>query len=426
MGQGMRNVATVLSGATLAQIVSIAVSPVISRIYQPDAYGLLGTFSAVLILLSTLAGLAYPAAIVIPGRDETARILAALGIACGILLSISLFIPIIIFHAEFVEVLKLGDAGAVVYLLPLLIALESLYQAGLQWMIRKQHYAQIARVNFFQALISAGLKVGGGLVAPSSGMLIVTSMLAVPINAISLYHILNRGFLPTRWPGLKTSRTEILAVAKGFRDFPLYRAPQSLTAALGQNFPPLLIIHLMGAKAAGLYVMSNGLLGIPVQILSRTVYDVFMVKLSRTVNAGGRTFRPVARATGLLAVVGIFPFCLVMSMGPWLFATMLGAGWGEAGEYARWGALLSFFSIVSRPCYCAMAVLRMQGLLLTFELANIVVRVLALVGASLHFGGNLAPIIALSLAGTVMSMIQIFGAGYICIRHDERVALGQI
>jgi O-antigen/teichoic acid export membrane protein len=414
----IRNVATVLSGATLAQFVSIAVSPIISRIYSPDTFGLLGAFSALFMLVGTLAGLTYPAAIVLPSKDHSGKVLASLSILVGAFLCLVLLLITIFFHDSIAKITKLQSIHQLLYLLPFLIFFESVYQAGLQWMIRTQRYTLTAKINLIQSIVSGIFKIGGGFIAPSAYMLVGTSLLAVPFNALSIYYILNRSFVPKSWPA-PMQKEEMLTLAKEYKDFPIYRAPHSLLWVIGQNFPTLFIIQFMGAYAAGLYSMSNALLGIPVQVLSRTVYDVFMVKLSRELDSKKSALRPVALATSLLALISGVPFLLIMLSGPWIFATILGPNWVQAGEYARWGAALSFTTIISRPSFCAMAVLRKQGLLFGFEIINISVRALSMLAAFYYLSGNLAPIIALSLSGAVINLGQIAVIFYICNRYDQ-------
>ena len=71
----VRNVATVATGTAGAQAISIAFSPIITRLYGPDSFGLLGVFMALVAVLAPLAALTYPIAIVLPKEDSDARAL---------------------------------------------------------------------------------------------------------------------------------------------------------------------------------------------------------------------------------------------------------------------------------------------------------------------------------------------------------------
>jgi len=81
-----RNVAVVASGTAGAQAITIAFAPLITRIYGPEAFGLLGTFLAILAVAAPIAALAYPIAIVLPKDDRDALGLVRLSVilSCGI------------------------------------------------------------------------------------------------------------------------------------------------------------------------------------------------------------------------------------------------------------------------------------------------------------------------------------------------------
>src|SRR5690606_12204417 len=83
----LRNILTVVSGTAGAQALTLAFMPVIARIYGPEAYGVLGTFLSVTLMLIPVAALTYPIAIVLPRRDGDARGLVRLSLMLAVLLA---------------------------------------------------------------------------------------------------------------------------------------------------------------------------------------------------------------------------------------------------------------------------------------------------------------------------------------------------
>ncbi|MEI8616628.1 oligosaccharide flippase family protein [Pseudoalteromonas sp. B193] len=69
----VRSVIMVVSGAAGAQLLTMLFAPIITRFYGAEAFGLLGTFTAVLAILVPIAALAYPIAIVLPKNDDDAE-----------------------------------------------------------------------------------------------------------------------------------------------------------------------------------------------------------------------------------------------------------------------------------------------------------------------------------------------------------------
>ncbi|HCJ30854.1 MAG TPA: polysaccharide biosynthesis protein, partial [Pseudomonas sp.] len=83
----LRNILTVVTGTAGAQAITLAFMPVITRIYGPEAYGVLGTFLSVTMMLIPVAALTYPIAIVLPKRDGDARGLVRLALATALTLA---------------------------------------------------------------------------------------------------------------------------------------------------------------------------------------------------------------------------------------------------------------------------------------------------------------------------------------------------
>lgn len=90
----VRNVVLVASGTAGAQAISLAFAPVITRIYGPEAFGLLGTFTALVSVAAPAAALAFPIAIVLPKDDRDAlglvRLSLVLSLAVALLATILL------------------------------------------------------------------------------------------------------------------------------------------------------------------------------------------------------------------------------------------------------------------------------------------------------------------------------------------------
>lgn len=65
-----QNVSVLASGSIVAQVISVLISPVLSRIYSPEDYGLLAVFLSVLNMFAVVLCFRYELAIVLP-KDES-------------------------------------------------------------------------------------------------------------------------------------------------------------------------------------------------------------------------------------------------------------------------------------------------------------------------------------------------------------------
>lgn len=76
----LRNISAVACGTAAGQVVVFAFSPLITRIYGPEAFGLQGVFLALISILSPAIALRYPMAIVVAETDGEFRHIARLAV----------------------------------------------------------------------------------------------------------------------------------------------------------------------------------------------------------------------------------------------------------------------------------------------------------------------------------------------------------
>src|SRR5690606_34831965 len=74
------NVIVAMTGVAAAQLITFLLMPVITRLYTPQDFGLLATFTALIGILAPLATLSYTNAISIPKDDDNAVSIAKLSI----------------------------------------------------------------------------------------------------------------------------------------------------------------------------------------------------------------------------------------------------------------------------------------------------------------------------------------------------------
>ena len=62
----LKNIITLFSGASIAQLIPVIVAPILSRIYLPEQFGLLGVLMALIGIFSVVATFQYESAIMLP------------------------------------------------------------------------------------------------------------------------------------------------------------------------------------------------------------------------------------------------------------------------------------------------------------------------------------------------------------------------
>ncbi|MEZ4599374.1 MAG: oligosaccharide flippase family protein [Syntrophotaleaceae bacterium] len=405
--QFVRNVAVVVSGTAGAQAITMAFAPFITRLYGPEAFGLQGTYMAIVVVVMPISALSFPIAIVLPREDSEAREIARL--SAYIALCMAAICTFVILAADdfLVEVLQLHEIESYLLLIPLVIVFSAWLHINQQWMLRKKQFKISARAGITQAFLTSSAKTGIGFFSPQAAVLIIISTLGYAIHAF----ILSIGINKVEKNCLKEkgmSRITIKQLIIKYYDFPVFRTPQIFLNAFSQSMPIIVLASFFGPVSAGFYGLGKGLLDMPSQLIGKSVGDVFYSRISEAANRGEKLNDLIFRATLGLAVVSFIPFAVVIFFGPSLFGIVFGSEWFFAGEYARWLSFWMFFSCINKPTIASIPVLGLQNLLLIYEIISLVIRIVALFIGFHILHSDVQAIILFSFTGVIANIFLIF------------------
>lgn len=399
--QSARSVAIVIAGTAISQFIAVASSPVITRLYGPENFGLLSLFMAIVSILGPLTALTYPMAIVLPRQDHEAKAIFRLSLFLAIGIS-SLFGFIFYFWGEYLfELLNAKELTTYSLLIPFSMLFGVVLQIGNQWLIRKKNYKIVATNSVAQSFFLSTAKIGVGYISPTAIALIFITSLTSALNAGILMISIRKIAKSAPKVATNSEKVHLRYLAKKYLDFPVYRAPQVLINTISQNLPVMILATLFGMSSAGFYGIARTLLSMPIALISQSVGSVLYGRMSEAVHSGENLTKLIVKSTAALALIGIIPFSLIFAFGPWIFSFIFGVEWMLAGEYARWLALMSFFGYLNRPSVVAIPIFRMQSWLLKYELFSTISKIFALYIGFFVFRSDVAAIAIFSTFGAL-------------------------
>ena len=402
----LRNVITVASGTAAAQAIGMAFAPFVTRLYGPEVFGLQGLFMSVVGLLSTIAALSYPTAIVLPKSDADALGLARLSIYIGLVMALITTIALAFFGNDLFRLLNAEAIAAYVFLIPVAMFITVLGGVLSQWLIRKKEFSLTAKFAVFTALILNSVKTGMGVVHPTATVLIGTNIIGAMVGTALTYLGWRRTLRAQQEPvQVITQQTPLGHLAIRHRDFPLLRTPQNLINAVSQSLPVLLLASYFDASAAGQYTIAILVLGTPAALIGGSVMSVFYPRINEALHNGENARALILKTTVGMATLGCLPFLIVTIAGPDIFQFVFGKAWRSAGVYAQWLSVWIFLQYINKPAVSAVPALGLQGGLLIYEVFSTGTKVLALwIGFHLYSD----PIIAVALFSIFGSVAYIW------------------
>lgn len=423
------DVAVLAGGAGVAQVITVAFSPVITRLYGPEAYGILGVFSSIIAMIVPVATLAYGDAIALPACDDEARTLARLSVRIGVAVAAVSAGVFGGFRYRIAAAMGSVDAAPYLMLIPITLMSQSVTSVLLNWLIRKRRFRAVSCISIAQASAVSVSKAGVGLVAPTAPALMILTTMGNILGMGLLWKEARPTISGRRGPpgsatmNCSAARTRMREAASAYRDFPLYRAPWELVAVATQEFPTFLIAVLLGPVSAGLYTLSRKALSLPASLLARAIGRAILPRMAEAAQRGTSLRHHLVRATGGLAVTCALPFGLVVALAPTLFGVVFGSEWASAGHYARWLALWAFADLIAAPSDRAAPLLNLQRQLLRYELARLCLLIGALSFGRMVFAGDMAAIALLSGVGALTRFGQVAWI-LLCSGNRLRTGLG--
>ena len=291
-------------------------------------FGLYSTFFLIAITVNTGG---YELAVVTPTSDRVAAYVTVLGFLLALPLTAGGVVVLVVLRAN--AWLGYGSfpiEGVAILAVALLAG--GYFSVARYWLLRQQRLALLSRAVPLQQGARAGSQIAFGFAGMGFAGLAAGDMLGRLAGAVVAVAASLRSVSACTRP---FRRSELVQVAARYRKFPLLSAPSSLLDMVGGLLPLPLVAQHYGLVAAGYFTLVQGVLTVPAALIGASVADVFHIRIAKV-----RTAEPTAagslffRTAGWLLAVGSVPALILLVAGPWLFGTIFGSDWVEAGRLA--------------------------------------------------------------------------------------------
>jgi O-antigen/teichoic acid export membrane protein len=411
----LKTTAIVVTGTAGAQMITMAFSPIITRLYGPEAFGLYGSFMAMLTLLIPIAALTYPIAIVLPEKKAEAKKVFIVSILLAFSFSSLLFMLLLIYGDSVFSFLGMRAISSYALLLPLGMFFSAIQQALQYWFLRNNKFKVTAFAAIAQSLVVNSTKSGIGVIYPFGSVLIIVNSVGYALYAAFLcigdfWHekVINS---KNEKNGDQLCDLTLVSVALKYSSFPKYRAPQALANAFSQSMPVMFIAGFFGPAYAGFYTLTRSVLVLPINVISKAVGDSLYPKAAELYRNHGDVYSLFLKATFLLFGIGLIPFSVIVVYGPTLFKFIFGSEWSLAGAYAQWLAIWMYFAFINKPSIIMISVMGWNRFFFIYEFVGLVIRVLCLVFGYYLFDSDLMSVALFSMAGVLLNISLIIYVG---------------
>lgn len=357
-GSFTKNVLMITGGAVFAQALSILLSPVITRLYSPEQYGVLTVYIAFLGMINLLGALSYDSAIPIADDDEKAFNVLILCLLILLFATSILFFAVVIAGDLFLGLFKAEEISQFKYFIPIGFFLTGFYTVMSQWAFRKKNFKSITVTKYSQSITGNSTKIGLGLFNVGAVGLIIGNILS---QSAGIFTLIKPNIGEFKEMIKRIEYQKIKNLAKRYIRFPLYTAPGLFILSASGQLPTIFMSSLYGSGIVGLYGLARGITFLPMTIIGKSVQDVFYGEAASIGRTNPMRIKELSsKLLKKLILLASIPMLTLILFGPTLFAFVFGVDWRAAGMFARILSIEVFFHFIFHPISTVFSIFEQQ------------------------------------------------------------------
>lgn len=343
----LKNIFIVSSGNLISRLIVLLATPLITRLYTPEDYGVFSVFLSITAVLGSIATLRYAVAIPIATEEKNGISLLNLCFIITISLSLICTLFIFLFGNYFTEIYSITELNPYLFLIPLILLGQGFYEALNNWAIRGKKFKLITRTKISQGISSTLIKVGFGYLAliPLGLFIgkIADTFSGIGSLLLSFLKEKPRFYKNFSWQKLKF-------VAVKYKKFPLIQTWSNLLMTLASQLPIFFVGVFYGSNVVGLFALAMAMISLPITLIGKSIAQVYYAEIS---NYGTKNPQKIYDLTlsimKNMLKISLFPVIILIIFGPWMFSLFFGFEWYDSGIYARYFSVNIILSLILIP-----------------------------------------------------------------------------
>ena len=320
-----------VTGTLFGQLIGLGASPILTRIFSPNDFGIFSTLFAAAMFMAAFGALRLEDLIpALPVSLEALRLVQFI-IALSVANAVLVLFVILFLGDDLAPLLSIPESGtAVLLMLPVLIIAFGTYSGVRAWAVRQARYADVGRAQIFRAVIMVGVPIVIG----------ITGLVRLPGCTLALGQALGFfAFVGLLLQGFNERELRILATPSWRKikyalnaNAGLVRATAlaQIIAAVHGRLTILVIASVYGTTEAGFYALAERIADAPATLISRAIGDVYRQRAAKA-HREGKSFLSLFRNVAILAfVLSATAYSTAYLIVPPHMGLIFGSGWDNS------------------------------------------------------------------------------------------------
>ena len=382
----IRNVFHLGLANVAAQVLSLLIVPLLTRLYSPLDYGAFSIYLAVLSTLIPISSLRFHTAIAIATKSEDS--MAVFMIALGVLGFGTTFLFLLISPILYWDVLpdKWSGSGihALLWILPLNFAAIGVSQLLTSWLMTHNDYRSTAAARVAESFSDRAVSCLCALSSITQHLgLAWGRLLGSVTSTYVLLRAARRSYERGMWASL--SLLQLFRIMSRYRHFALVSSCATLCDSAARQAPALLLAIYYSPVTTGYYALAFQVANVPLLIAGDALASTFFQRAILNRGNSAKLANDTLRLFLTMLCV-IIPVTLALwFLGKPSFRLVFGASWEQAGAYAEVLAIGFLFMFLHRPLSVLFDVFEAQTARLWFDTINLALRTITIIGLASWF-----------------------------------------
>ncbi|MBM7697956.1 lipopolysaccharide biosynthesis protein [Kurthia huakuii] len=374
----IRALSVLVAGSAVSSIILLCITPILTRLYTPEDFGVLSIFTSILYVLMIIVSFRYEAALVLPKEKKAA--LALLFIANASTFIVAGIVILLLVLTPFTTWIGIGETHSFFWILGLSLLFVGIFQSMNNWALRYEQYDIINR-----AKISMNTGQGfGQLLFGFLNMGVIGLLLGEMLGRLTGMMQYIRYYRKDLLASQKTSLQQMKEMVIRYKKFPLVSSISNVIYSVAVNLPPLFLAAYFDVATAGFYYLAQKILTVPENLVGFSATQVYLSQAAKMMQDGQDLKKHCLETVKHLFIIAFVIIVSIDIFAPIGFTFFFGHGWDTTVTFIQILSLMYFTKMVLQPINGVFQVCEAFYMQITAELIRLVFIILALVFASTH------------------------------------------
>lgn len=325
----LKSITTLVTGTLIAQLIAVASSPVITRIYTPEELGLYTLILSVITMFGSAITGRYDMSLVSAKEEEEVYPLFIACLLISIIFSTIVSLGFVFYISHKTEVIT--HTGWFIFMVYPMLIFTGIINTLTSYNNRYKEYKVLSTVSVFRSVSQSSGQIILGYLGFGVKGLITSNLIATLVGVKAQFRRLKENLNFFRQVKIKN----IKLVLKKYNNQLYFSTPAVLVNTVSYSLINFLVADLYGSAVLGFYSLSYRILGLPLSLISMNVARVFFERASKEFNETGKCKETFKQTFKLLLFLAVPMAIILILLGPTAFGVVFGNQWREAGVYVQ-------------------------------------------------------------------------------------------